>query len=86
MIGICGILIFRGIFGNLLSSIGKAQINYYITSIALLLNIVSNNYFIPIYGIKGAAITTSILMWLTGIVSFIWFKILYKNLTPKPSS
>ncbi len=77
IIGICGILIFRGLYGNLLSSIGKAQVNYYIASISLLINAISNYYLIPIYGIKGAAITTSILMWVTGISSYILFKSLY---------
>lgn len=79
-IGICGILIFRGLFGNLLSSIGKAHINYYIASFALLLNIISNYYLIPKYGIKGAAITSAILMWFTGILSWLIFKFLYKKL------
>lgn len=80
MVGVCGIFIFRGLFGNLLSSIGKAHINYYIASIALLLNVFSNYYLIPRYGIKGAAITSTILMWFTGIVSFLWFLKLYKKL------
>lgn len=79
MIGISGIFIFRGLFGNLLSSIGKAYINYYIVTVALLLNVVSNYYLIPKYGIKGAAITSAILMWFTGVVSAILFKILYKK-------
>ncbi len=73
MIGVCGILIFRGLFGNLLSSIGKAHVNYFIATIALLINFVSNYYLIPRYGIKGAAITTSVLMWFTGLLSMIIF-------------
>ena len=77
MVGISGILILRGLFGNLLSSIGKANINYYIASGALLFNIISNYYLIPLYGIKGAAITSAILMWVTGITSAICFKVLY---------
>ena len=77
MVGISGILIFRGLFGNLLSSIGKANINYYIASGALLFNIISNYYLIPLYGIKGAAITSAILMWVTGVTSAICFKVLY---------
>ena len=77
MVGISGILIFRGLFGNLLSSIGKANINYYIASGALLFNLISNYYLIPLYGIKGAAITSAILMWVTGITSAICFKVLY---------
>ncbi|MEZ4840977.1 MAG: polysaccharide biosynthesis C-terminal domain-containing protein [Flavobacteriaceae bacterium] len=72
-LGVTGILIFRGLFGNLLSSIGKAHINYYIASIALILNILSNFYLIPHYGILGAAITSSVLMWLTGLFSLLFF-------------
>jgi O-antigen/teichoic acid export membrane protein len=83
MLGITGIYIFRGLFGNLLSSIGKAHINYYIASFALAINIIANFYLIPKYGIKGAAITSAILMWFTGIVSFIWFWVLYKKLLLK---
>ncbi|WP_158841389.1 oligosaccharide flippase family protein [Polaribacter sp. L3A8] len=83
MIGITGIYIFRGLFGNLLSSIGKAHINYYIASVALLINVCSNYYLIPKYGIKGAAITSAILMWFTGIISLFWFWFLYKKLLIK---
>lgn len=83
--GICGILIFRGLFGNLLSSIGKAHINYYIATTALILNLVSNYYLIPRYGIKGAAITSAILMWFTGLISYIWFNFLYRRLFLEPS-
>jgi O-antigen/teichoic acid export membrane protein len=78
--GISGILIFRGLFGNLLCSIGKIEINSYIMAIALVLNIFSNFYLIPIYGIKGAAITSAILMWFTGIFSCVWFLYLYKKM------
>ena len=78
--GICGILILRGLFGNLLSSLGKAHLNYYIVSIALLINVMSNYYLIPKYGIKGAAITSAILMWFTGIASCVWFYILYRKI------
>jgi O-antigen/teichoic acid export membrane protein len=79
MFGIVGIYIFRGLFGNLLSSIGKAHINYYIASSALIINIVTNYYLIPIYGIKGAAITSASLMWFTGVFSCICFLYLYKK-------
>lgn len=75
--GIIGIFIFRGIYGNLLSSIGKMTINYYIVLIATILNIISNYYLIPSYGLKGAAITTSSIMWLTGIASWVSFNFMY---------
>lgn len=78
--GIVGIYIFRGLFGNLLSSIGKAHINSYIAILALILNVITNYYLIPKYGIKGAAITSAFIMWLTGIISLILFWFLYKKL------
>ena len=77
--GVTGIFIFRGIYGNLLSSIGKMTVNYYIISTAIIINIISNYYFIPIYGIKAAAITSSTLMWFTGFASWVCFNYLYKN-------
>lgn len=79
MLGVSGIFIFRGLFGNLLSSIGKANVNYYIATVALFLNVISNYYLIPELGIKGAAITSALLMWFTGILSLISFKILYRK-------
>ena len=77
--GVNGIFILRGLFGNLLSSIGKMSVNYYIVSAALIINIISNYYLISRYGIKGAAITSCILMWFTGLLSWICFNYLYKN-------
>lgn len=83
MIGVCGIFILRGLFGNLLSSIGKAHLNYYIATLALVINICANFYLIPKYGIKGAAITSAILMWFTGLLSYLLFIKLYKKLLLK---
>ncbi|MDG1398176.1 MAG: oligosaccharide flippase family protein [Polaribacter sp.] len=78
-LGLAGILIFRGLFGNLLCSIGKIEVNSYIIGIALIINIISNYYLIPIYGLKGAAITSAVLMWFTGVFSCVWFLYLYKK-------
>jgi len=79
IVGVCGILMFRGLFGNLLSSIGKAHINFYITSAALIINIISNYFLIPKFGIAGAAITSAAVMWITSIASAIIFWKLYNN-------
>ncbi len=83
IIGISGILVFRGIFGNLLSAIGKANLNFVIAVIAIVINIISNSYFIPKYGILGAAITSAILMWFTGILSCIFFFYFYNRMLKK---
>ncbi|PQJ22976.1 polysaccharide biosynthesis C-terminal domain-containing protein [Tenacibaculum sp. SG-28] len=82
-IGVCGVLIFKGLFGNLLSAIGKIKANYYITVIALIGNVILNYWLIPKLGILGACITSAILMWFTGLSSFLCFFYFYfiKNIT-----
>lgn len=80
IIGVSGILTLRGLFGNLLSSIGKAHINFVTTALALLLNVILNYYFIPKYGVLGAALTSAIIMWFTGVLSLIFFFYFYKKL------
>ena len=77
--GICGIFILRGLFGNLLSSLGKAHINYYIALAGLLINLGLNYVLIPELGLKGAAITSSVLMWFTGLLSMVFFILLYRK-------
>jgi len=72
-IGVAGILILRGIFGNLLSSIGKSQISFIIILTAIIFNFILNYYLIPVYGIFGAAITSAFLMWFTGILCMLFF-------------
>ncbi|MFD0993138.1 oligosaccharide flippase family protein [Tenacibaculum geojense] len=85
-LGVCGILIFRGLYGNLLSAIGQVKINYYIAVIALIVNYFGNQYLIPKYGIMGAAITSAVLMWGTGIATLICFHFnYYKFLSLKKS-
>ncbi len=77
--GICGILILRGLYGNLLSSIGQVKVNFYITSAAIVINYFTNLTLIPLFGVKGAAITSACLMWLTGLASVVAFYVLYKK-------
>lgn len=83
IVGVVGILIFRSLFGNLLSSIGKAHVNYWIALTAILINLILNYYFIPIYGVFGAAMTSAILMWFTGIISMLMFFKYYSKLPTK---
>ncbi len=78
--GIISILIFRGLFGNLLSALGKASVNYWIAFIAILLNLVLNFILIPIYGILGAAITSTFMMWITSLLSIILFYKYYRKI------
>ncbi len=77
--GVCGILLLRGLFGHLLSSINKIQVNYLIILTALIINVISNYFLIPKFGIKGAAITSAAMMWFTGLLSAVAFMFIYRN-------
>jgi len=68
-IGVVGGLLFRVPLGNLLSAIGWPKVNALFSVIVLLINLVANYFMIVRYGIKGAAITTSALMWFSGFLS-----------------
>ncbi len=73
MVGVIGVLMFRGLFGNLLASIGKSHINFWIALGTLAVNALLNLYLIPKYGITGAAITSAIVMWTSGLLSYFLF-------------
>jgi len=75
-IGVIGALLLRIPLGNIISAIGWAKINALNSFIILILNVIFSYIFIKNYGIRGAAIVTSFLMWLSGVfslVAFIWF-------------
>lgn len=77
--GVMGIFILRSLFGNLLSAIGKAHLNFWIAIASLGVNIILNLHFIPKYGILGAGITSAIIMWFSGFLSLLFFHYYYKK-------
>jgi O-antigen/teichoic acid export membrane protein len=78
--GLIGGMSIRIPMGNLLSAVGWARINALFSAILLILNVILNYYLVKSYGIVGAAWATSGLMWFSGIISFIAFKIYLKKL------
>ena len=79
IVGVVAVIGIRGLYGNLLSAIGKANYNFVISGIGLLTNIVLNGFMIPKYGLFGAALTSSICMLTTAILSIIVFWKTYLN-------
>ena len=86
IIGVSSILIFRGLFGNLLSTIGKAYINYWIALTGLLINLFSNYILIPKYGILGAAVTSAGIMWITSLLSVYFYFYFYNKIEATDST
>ncbi len=75
-VGVVGGIMFRIPMGNILSAIGWPKTNALFSIIVFLINIVGTYYMVLAYGIEGAAITTSALMWLSGLLSlgaFIYY-------------
>jgi O-antigen/teichoic acid export membrane protein len=68
-IGVVGGILFRVPMGNMLSAIGWPKINALFSVLVLVINLIANYFMIRWYGIEGAAITTSALMWLSGLLS-----------------
>ena len=74
--GVVGAILLRIPLGNIISAIGWAKINVFNSLLILFLNIILSYVFIKEYGLIGAALVTSFLMWLSGgfsLVTFIWF-------------
>ena len=68
-LGIIGAFVFRNLFGNLLDAIGWAKTSATISLSILVLDTIMNYFLVKQYGIMGAAYSTSILLWLSGIVA-----------------
>lgn len=74
--GVMGALLFRIPLGNILSAVGWPKINALNSFVILVLNLVFSYFFITKYGIVGAAIVTSSMMWLSGflsLIAFVWY-------------
>ena len=64
----------NSVSGNFFSGIGKPQITSKIVYIAAIFNFISNLIFIPIMGINGAAITTTVSYFIMAIIGLINIK------------
>ena len=80
LIGSMGAHFLRVPFGNLLSAVGKADWNTYINVIVLALTVLACWYFIPLYGINGAATAMAIMMWISGGLNALFFQFYLKGL------
>ena len=64
--------LFFTINTNILNGVGKPKINYSVTAIGAILNIILNAILIPNYGINGAAFATSLSYLMMCFLSFIY--------------
>lgn len=79
-VGIVGAFLFRVPFGNIMVAIGWTKISTIISVVTLIADIILNYFWIQKWGIEGAALATSLLLWLSGIAVFIVFLVYISRL------
>lgn len=79
-LAVIGAFTLRIPFGNLLSAVGKANWNAYISFGVLVLNMVLNYYLVGKMGILGAAWATTILIWISGVVNYVCYRVYLSRL------
>lgn len=81
MIGIISSFALRAPNGNILSAVGKSKWNAILAYSTVGFNVILNYFLIKAYGHYGAAIATSIVMWGTGIMSYLLFNKYIKEIS-----
>ena len=81
MIGIISSFTLRAPNGNILSAVGKSKWNAILAYSTVGFNVILNYFLISVYGYYGAAIATSIVMWITGIMSYLLFNKYIKEIS-----
>ena len=78
--GFCLNMLFRNLYGNLLSAVGKMKINTLISALTLILIFGFSFLFVPKFGIDGMGISLSLTLLLNGLLLMISFLYYLKNL------
>lgn len=76
----CLNMLFRNLYGNLLSAIGKMKVNTGVSLVTLALLIVFAGVFVKKFGVLGMAISLSSSMFIGGLLLMFAFNVYLKNL------
>lgn len=71
---------FRVINGNILAALGKARLNFYMTTIILVVNIAVTYLMVKYYSINGAAFAILIIYILSSLTSYTALKLILRGL------
>ncbi|MCB9202670.1 MAG: polysaccharide biosynthesis C-terminal domain-containing protein [Flavobacteriales bacterium] len=81
MIASCLSLLLRVPLGNIISALGKSNINLISALLTFLLDIILNYFFIQRYGLIGASYATAIALLFSGLINFTYFTHYLSRLT-----
>ena len=74
-------MLFRNLYGNLLSAVGKMEYITLISAFALVILIGLSIFLVPKFGIEGMAISQSITLFITGLLLMGGFLSYYRKLS-----
>lgn len=75
-VGVAGGLLMRAPLGNMLPTLGFPKVNAFLSLIILGINVAGSYWALQYYGIRGAAMVTAGMFWLSGVFSlgvFLWW-------------
>ncbi|MDA9756300.1 oligosaccharide flippase family protein [Flavobacteriales bacterium] len=81
LIGSLGAHVLRVPYGHLLSAVGRADWNTYISVVLVGLTVVSCGWGIRQGGVKGAAMAMAAMYWLGGVMNAVMFEVYLRSLT-----
>ena len=73
-------MLFRNLYGNLLSAVGKMKVNTVVSLTAIVTLVVASFFVVPIYGVVGMSFCMGGTMLLTGVLLFFVFARYLKDL------
>ena len=68
-------------YGHLLSAVGRADWNTYISVLLVVLTVVSCTLGIRHWGVEGAAMAMAAMYWLGGAMNAVMFEVYLRSLT-----
>ncbi|PZU81085.1 MAG: polysaccharide biosynthesis protein [Chryseobacterium sp.] len=74
-------MLFRNLYGNLLSAVGKMGYNTIVSALALVVLLILSFVFVPKYGAEGMAIAQSITLFFTGLLLMFGFLSYFRKLS-----
>ena len=76
----CLNMLFRNLYGNLLSAVGKMKINTLISALTLLFIFGFSFLFVPNFGVNGMAMSLTLTLFINGLLLMFSFLYYLKNL------
>ena len=81
LLGSLGAHVLRVPYGHLLSAVGRADWNTYISVVLVLVTVVSCTLGIRHWGVEGAAMAMAAMYWLGGAMNAVMFEVYLRSLT-----